>query len=245
MRKQDYLSETVKHIDIKSFDSTRIIDAMRDMSFSSRDAARAADVLNTMINDVDCTIILCIAGSTSAAGCMQIYVDMVRCNMVDSIVASGATVVDMDFFEALGFKHYKGSYCVNDSELRRLYIDRIYDTYIDEEQLQLCDNTVREIADALDKKPYSSRQFLMEMGRYLTQKAVKKDSLVQTAYEKGVPIFCPAFSDSSAGFGLVRHQYENPDSHINIDSVRDFRELTEIKMRSPVSGLFMIGGGVP
>jgi deoxyhypusine synthase len=165
--------------------------------------------------------------------------------MVDAIVASGATIVDMDFFEALGFKHYKGSPYVDDSKLRKLYIDRIYDTYIDEEQLQLCDNTVKQIADSLPAKPYSSRQFLIEMGRHLTKNAVKKDSLVQTAYEKGVPIFCPAFTDSSAGFGLVKHQHERPGSHVTIDSVRDFRELTEIKMRSDISGLFMIGGGVP
>ena len=75
--------------------------------------------------------------------------------------------------------------------------------------------------------------------------AVKKDSLVQAAYENSVPIFCPAFSDSSAGFGLVLHQHENPKSHVSIDSVKDFRELTQIKIKAPTSGLFMIGGGVP
>lgn len=245
MEKKDYLKEPVKHIDIKSFDSTPVIDSMRQMSFSSRDTANAADILNTMLSDPDCAIILCIAGSSSAAGCMQVYVDMVNCNMVDAIVASGATIVDMDFFEALGFKHYKGSPYVDDSKLRELYIDRIYDTYIDEEQLQTCDNTVKQIADSLPARPYSSRQFLIEMGRYLTKNSKKKDSLVQTAYEKGVPIFCPAFTDSSAGFGLVKHQYERPGSHVTIDSVRDFRELTEIKMRSEISGLFMIGGGAP
>ena len=245
MKKEDYLKDTVKHIDIKSIDAVGIIDAMRDMSFSSRDIARAADILNTMINETDCTIILCIAGSSSAAGCMQVYVDMVKCDMVDAIVATGATIVDMDFFEALGFRHYKGSQYVDDTQLRKLYIDRIYDTYIDEEQLQICDDTVRKIADSLEPKPYSSRQFIIEMGKYLTANSVKKDSLVQTAYEKGIPIFCPAFSDSSAGFGLVKHQVENPNSHISIDSVKDFRELTQIKMDSEISGLFMIGGGVP
>ena len=60
-----------------------------------------------------------------------------------------------------------------------------------------------------------------------------------------MPIFCPAFTDSSAGFGLVMHQEKNPKNHITIDSVREFRELTEIKIRSKSSGLFMIGGGVP
>lgn len=245
MKKKDLLKEPVKHVDIKSFDSSDIIEAMKDMSFAARDTAKAAEIFNTMIKDKDCTIILCIAGSTSAAGCMQIYVDMVKSNMVDVIVATGATIVDMDFFEALGYKHYKGSPFVNDNELRELYIDRIYDTFIDEEQLQICDNTVKIIADSLEKRPYSSREFIREMGSYLVKNAKKKDSLVQAAYENNVPIFCPAFSDSSAGFGLVKHQVENIEKHVSIDSVKDFRELTEIKIASVSSGLFIIGGGVP
>ena len=132
-----------------------------------------------------------------------------------------------------------------DNTLRELYIDRIYDTFIDEEQLQTCDNTIKAIADGLEHRPYSSREFIEEMGKYLVANARKKESLVQTAYEHGVPIFCPAFSDSSAGFGLVKHQVENPDAHVSIDSVKDLRELTQIKIKSPVSGLFMVGGGVP
>ena len=245
MNKEDFLKDPVKHIDIKSFDSTEIIEGMKNMSFTARDTARAAEIFNMMIKDEECTIILCVAGSTSAAGCMQIYADMVKHNMVDVIVATGAAIVDMDFFEALGFKHYKGSPFVDDKELRELYIDRIYDTFIDEEQLQVCDNTIKEIADSLAPRPYSSREFIREMGRYLLNNAEKSDSLVQLAYENDVPIFCPAFSDSSAGFGLVKHQVENEENHVSIDSVKDFRELTEIKIKSPVSGLFMIGGGVP
>ncbi len=245
MEKSDFLKDPVKHIDIKSFDSTQIIEAMKDMSFTAGDTAKAAEIFNLMISDDECTIILCIAGSTSAAGCMQIYVDMVKHNMVDVIVATGAAIVDMDFFEALGFKHYKGTPFVNDRKLRELYIDRIYDTFIDEEQLQVCDNTIKEIADSLTPGPYSSREFIKEMGRYLVDNEERPDSLVQTAYEHDVPIFCPAFSDSSAGFGLVSHQVQNEEKHLSIDSVKDFRELTEIKIKSPVSGLFMVGGGVP
>ncbi|MGE5296393.1 MAG: 1,9-bis(guanidino)-5-aza-nonane synthase [Solirubrobacterales bacterium] len=245
MEKKELLRDPIQHVDIKSFDSTPIVDSMRQMSFTARDTARAADIFNLMLQDKDCTIILCIAGSTSAAGCMQIYIDMVRNNMVDAIVATGATIVDMDFFEALGFRHYRGTPAVDDKRLRELYIDRIYDTFIDEEQLQVCDNTIQAIADGLERRPYSSREFIREMGRHLMTHGKKKDSLVKAAYERDVPIFCPAFSDSSAGFGLVKHQVQNPDSHVSIDSVKDFRELTEIKMRSPSSGLFMVGGGVP
>lgn len=245
MKKSDLLKDVVKHIDVKSFDSTPIINAMRDMSFTSRDTAIATDILGMMINEDECSIILTLAGSTSAAGCMQVYVDMVKANMIDAIVATGASIVDMDFFEALGYKHYKGSPFVDDNQLRDLYIDRIYDTYIDEEELQACDKTIKEIADSLERRPYSSREFIREMGKYLTANSKKKDSLVQVCYENNVPIFCPAFTDSSAGFGLVLHQWENPEKHMSIDSVKDFLELTKIKMEAPTTGLFMIGGGVP
>ncbi|MCX6234178.1 MAG: deoxyhypusine synthase [Bacteroidetes bacterium] len=243
--KKFFLKETIKHIDIKSFDATPIIVAMRDMGFSSRDTASAADIFERMLDDKDCTVILTLAGSTSAAGCMQVYVDLVKNNMIDVIVATGASIVDMDFFEALGFKHYKGSPFVNDKTLRELYIDRIYDTYIDEEELQMCDSAIQKIAEVLEPKPYSSREFIREMGRFLVRYSKKKDSLVQAAFENNVPIFCPAFIDSSAGFGLVKHQWENPDKHVTIDSVRDFLELTKIKMKAQSTGLFMVGGGVP
>ncbi|MBD3398046.1 deoxyhypusine synthase [Candidatus Micrarchaeota archaeon] len=245
MEKKDYLKEQIKHIDIASFDGTKLIDSMRKMSFSSRDTANAADIFNMMLEKEGCTVMLTLAGSTSAGGCMQVYSDMVRYNMVDAIVATGASIVDMDFLEALGFHHYHGTPYANDSELRKHYIDRIYDTYIDEEELQACDTTIKKIADSLEPRLYSSREFIAEMGKYLQDNAKKKGSLVQLAYEHNVPIFCPAFSDSSAGFGLVMHQAENPEKHVSIDSVRDFHELTQIKIKSPTSGLFMVGGGVP
>ena len=186
-----------------------------------------------------------LAGSTSAAGCMHIYRDLVKYNMVDAIVATGASIIDMDFFEALGFKHYQGSQFQDDTELRKNYIDRIYDTYIDEEELQHCDKVIGEIADSLEPRPYTSREFISELGKYLKKNAKKKGSLIEMSYDYQVPIFCPAFTDSSAGFGLVMHQEKNPKKHMTIDSIREFRELTEIKIKSKGSGLLMIGGGVP
>ncbi len=244
-RKRDLLSKEVEHIDITSFDARNIISSMEKMSFVSRETANAANIFNEMIKDKDCTIFLTLAGSTSAAGCMHIYRDMIKYNMIDAIVATGASVIDMDFFEALGFKHYQGSQFQNDSELRENYIDRIYDTYIDENELQMCDKAIGDIADNLEPKSYTSREFINEIGKYLKSNAKKKGSLIEMAYDNNVPIFCPAFTDSSAGFGLVMHQERNPIKHITIDSIREFRELTEIKIKSKGSGLFMIGGGVP
>ena len=243
--KKTFLEKPVEHIDITSFDARKIIDSMDKMSFTSRDTAKASGIFNEMLSDKNCTTFLTLAGSTSAAGCMKIYSDMIKYKMIDVVVATGASIIDMDFFEALGFKHYQGSQFQDDTQLRENYIDRIYDTYIDEEELQACDKTICDIANTLKPKTYTSREFILELGKYLKSNAKKKGSLIEVAYDNNVPIFCPAFTDSSAGFGLVMHQEKNPDKHITIDSIREFRELTEIKLKSKQSGLLMIGGGVP
>ncbi|MBX3561733.1 MAG: deoxyhypusine synthase [Sphingomonas sp.] len=247
-RKAELLATQVEHIDIKSFDARPIVESMRKMSFSSRDLGRATDIYNQMLADKDCSVILVIAGSTSAGGCMDLYADLLANNMIDAVVATGATIVDMDFLEALGFKHYQANEVPDDDTLRSLYIDRIYDTYIDEEQLQHVDHTIFEIAETLEPKAYSSRAFIREMGRYLQTHGKKDNSLVKLAFEHDVPIFCPAFTDSSAGFGLVKHQVDAMKAgkpYLTIDSIADFRELTDIKIKAGTTGLLMIGGGVP
>ncbi|OGR67309.1 MAG: deoxyhypusine synthase [Elusimicrobia bacterium GWC2_61_19] len=246
MKKADYLGEVVKHIEISKHNVVPLVDAMNDMAFSARDLARAARIYNLMLADKNCSVILTLAGSLFSAGLKKVVVDLVRHNMVDAIVSTGAVIVDQDFFEALGFKHYKGASCgVDDNELRRLHIDRIYDTFIDEDELRVCDDTTRRIADALEPRPYSSREFIEEMGKYLSKHARNKDSVVLAAYEARVPIFVPAFSDCSAGFGMVAHQWNNPARHMSLDSARDFLELTKVKIEARDTGLLMIGGGVP
>jgi len=243
--KKELLKRPVKHIDITSFDARPIIDQMDHMSFTSRDLARATEIFNMMLKDKKCSNILTLAGSTSAGGCMKVYADMIKFGMIDAIVATGASIVDMDFFEALGFKHYQGTPFVDDQFLRKNYIDRIYDTYIDEKDLQNCDNVIFKIANTLEARPYSSREFIWEMGKYLKKHSKKKESLIELCYDHNVPIFCPAFTDSSAGFGLVLHQVKNTKKHMTIDSIADFRELTDIKIKAGTTGLLMVGGGVP
>lgn len=249
MEKKDYLKSTINHIDIKQHNVVPLVDAMYDMAFQARNLANGAKIFNMMQEDKDCVVYLTLAGSLISAGLKKVVVDMVKNNMIDAIVSTGANIVDQDFFEALGFRHYKGTQFVNDNELRELMIDRIYDTYIDEEDLRNCDETIGKIANSLPHRPYSSREFIIEMGKYLENNnqfaASREDSIVYQCYKKGVPIFCPAFSDCSAGFGLVHHQWNNPESHVTIDSAKDFLEITKIKIEKKISGIFMIGGGVP
>jgi len=245
--KKDFLKETIQHIDIKEHNVVAFVDAMEKMAFSARDLNRAANIYDRMLKDKECGIILTLAGSIFSAGLKRVVYDLLENNMVDAIVSTGALMVDQDFFEALGFKHYIGTPFSDDNLLRDLHIDRIYDTYIDEDELRVCDETTAKIFDSLEPKPYSSRELLWEFGKYLEQNGGPKvnDSVIYTAYKKNVPIFVPAFSDCSAGFGFVMHQTKFPEKHVSIDSAKDFLELTKIKLFSKETGIFMIGGGVP
>jgi deoxyhypusine synthase len=242
--KGDYLQREIRHIDIKQHDVTKMIDAFSSMAFQARNLYRACAIYDQMLRDTDCSVILTLAGSLFSAGLKEVVVDMVENNMVDAIVSTGAIMVDQDFFEALGFKHYIGTPFVDDDELQRLHIDRIYDTFIDEDELRICDETVGKIADSLEPRPYSSREFIIEMGRYLDKHHPKARSVILSSYRKGVPIFVPAFSDCSAGFGLIEHQTRN-ERHVSIDSAKDFLELTRLKLLANETGLLMVGGGVP
>lgn len=245
--KKDFLKEVIKHIDIKKHNVVPIVDAFEHMAFSSRDLNRASKIYDTMLRDKDCTIILTLAGSIFSAGLKKVVFDLVMNNMVDVIVSTGAIMVDQDFFEALGFKHYIGTPNSDDNLLRELHIDRIYDTFIDEDELRICDETCAKIFNNLEPRPYSSRELLWEFGKYLENNGGPKvdDSVIWACYKKNIPIFVPAFSDCSAGFGFIIHQTENPDKHVSIDSAKDFLELTKIKLESKETGIFMTGGGVP
>ncbi len=252
--KRKFLSDTIEHMDVTAMPGiVPLVDSMAKLAFSSRDLNRAASIYDRMLRDDGCGVILTLAGSMVSAGMKKIFVDMVRNNMVDGIVSTGANIVDQDFFEALGFKHYianeelkSGLY---DTQLREHAIDRIYDTLIDEEELRVCDETTQRIFEELEPRPYSSRELIRAMGEYLERSGGPKceSSLVYECYKRDVPIFCPAFSDCSAGFGLVAHAAaKGPDAaKVTWDGGKDFYELTQLKMKSIDTGLFMIGGGVP
>jgi deoxyhypusine synthase len=253
--KQELLNNPIQHIDIKQHNVVALVDAMQQMAYSSRDLARAASIYERMLRDQECGVILCLAGSLISAGLKQIFIDLIRNHMVDAIVSTGANIVDQDFFEALGFKHWIADDLLKqgteDATLRELMIDRIYDTLIDEEELRICDETTEKIANSLEPRPHSSREFIKAMGAYLEKegKIPAKggvDSMVYAAYQNDVPIFVPAFSDCSAGFGLVAHQHARQNKpKVSIDSAKDFYELTQLKIANPTTGLLMIGGGVP
>lgn len=251
--KRELLAKTVEHIDITTFDARPIIDAYERMSFQSRNLAQAARIYNMMLADAECGVILTLAGSLISAGLKKAILTLVENNMVDMIVSTGANIVDQDFFEGLGFRHYiaPGSVeapPVDDVTLRELMIDRITDTYIDEEELRVCDDTTKAIFDSMEPGAYSSRELIDAMGAYLAKNHPGAESIVLACHRRRIPIFVPAFSDCSAGFGIVMHQTERAAAGqpcVTFDSGKDFRELTLLKLALKDTGLLMLGGGVP
>jgi deoxyhypusine synthase len=208
-----------------------------------------------MLKDKDCAVVLTLAGSLVSAGLKKALITLIENNCIDAIVSTGANIVDQDFFEGLGFKHYIAPGSpeappVDDMTLRNMMIDRIYDTYINEDDLRACDHATYEIFNEFAPGAYSSREFIEAMGAYLANnpKFARNQSIVKTCYQKRVPIFVPAFSDCSAGFGIVLQQTEAIEEgrgQVAIDSGKDFRELTDIKLMCKDTGLLMLGGGVP
>src|ERR1700735_4269858 len=192
--KKQLLDRPIQHLDIKQHNVVPLVDAMQHMAYSARDTARPArsprpppSIYDMRLRDTDGGVILCLAGSLISAGLQKIFVDLIRNNMVDAIVSTGANIVDQDFFEALGFNHYiagdEYKYGAGDADLRELMIDRIYDTFIDEEELRICDETTHQITNSLEPRPHSSREFIREMGAYLakngkTPEAGGRDSIV-------------------------------------------------------------------
>ena len=251
--KKQLLSRPVKHIDITAFDGRLIIDGYREMAYSARTLAKAADIYSMMLRDAGCAVIVTLAGSLVSAGLKRALITLVENNMVDAIVSTGANIVDQDFFEGLGYKHYIAPGSpeappVDDMTLRDLMIDRIYDTYIDEDDLRACDAATHEIFNYFAPGAYSSREFIEAMGAYLVKHHGRNESIVKSCYQKRVPIFVPAFSDCSAGFGIVLQQTEAIEQgrgQVAFDSGKDFRELTDIKLACKETGLLMLGGGVP
>jgi deoxyhypusine synthase len=253
--KKELLSRPIEHIDVTAFDARPVIDSFRVMAYTSRTLANAADIYSMMLKDKECAVVVTLAGSLISAGLKDALITMVENNMIDAIVSTGANIVDQDFFEGLGFKHYIAPGSpeappVDDMTLRNMMIDRIYDTYINEDDLRACDHATYEIFNAFAPGAYSSREFIEAMGAYLANnpRYAKNKSIVKTCFQKRVPIFVPAFSDCSAGFGVVLQQTEAIEEgrgQVAIDSGKVFRELTDIKLACKDTGLLMLGGGVP
>jgi deoxyhypusine synthase len=244
-RKSELLSEEIQSIDLEEIKTiSDLVKSFAGASIQARNIAKCANILKDMLQDEQRpTIIMGLSGALIAGGLRKVIRDMIKYNMVDVIVSTGA-IIYQDVYQARGYKHYKGSQNANDKELRDLFIDRIYDTYVDEAKFWDTDTWIGRFADTLQPRNYSSREFLELLATQIND----ENSILYTARKHNIPIFCPALNDSSIGIGLTEHYHrmiKNNKPHIAIDSIRDNYELTQIVVNSPGTSAIYIGGGVP
>jgi deoxyhypusine synthase len=245
-RKKELLGRPTTAIKVdKTTTVSQLLDSYREASFQARALGKAAAVFEGMLRDKQRpTIFLGMAGSLIAAGMRQVIVDLIEENMVDVVVSTGA-IISQDFYQVRGGRHYHGHPDADDKELRDLYIDRLYDTFIDEEKYWATDLAISKFADALSGQSLSSRQFLALLAE---QAAHDKGSILGACARRGIPLFVPALNDSSIGIGLTEHYHrakKEGREPFRISSIADNYELTQIVVQSPATSALYISGGVP
>jgi deoxyhypusine synthase len=211
-------------------------------SIQARNLGRALDVWENALTDPKRpTIFLGLSGPLIAAGLRKVLRDAIDWGLVDVVVSTGA-VLYQDIYQTIGGRHWVGSPSADDVKLRELYLDRIYDTYVDELKFEETDRAIGAITEKFPARPASSREFL----QFLGEKFDDDDSIVATAARRGVPVFSPALIDSSIGIGLTLHYQRNRGKpRFMLDAVRDNYELVQILGHSPRTGVIYIGGGTP
>lgn len=243
--KKRILSKEVKSVNLEKTRSVAdLVAAFEGMSVQARNIGLCAKVYENALRDPDRpTIFLGLAGPLIAGGLRKTIRDMIEFGIVDVVVSTGA-ILYQDIYQARGHKHYVGSPDVDDEVLHDLLINRIYDTYVDDEKFADTDEWVSRLADRLEPRTYSTREFLYLLSGELND----KNSILVTAKKHGVPIFCPAMNDSSIGIGLTEHYRRKALKHekmVMIDAIRDNYELTQIVVKSKKTAGIYVAGGVP
>ena len=235
----------IEHLDLEKVRNLAdLLDGYRKISFQARTLGQCAAILEKAMLDPECTVFFGAAGALIPGGLRKVLRDLVEFGLVDVVVTTGA-IAYHDFYEAHGYRHYMSSPDADDILLREHMLDRVYDTLADESLFRECDDEISAMADALEPRAYSSREFLGMMG---ARAAKDPNSLVGACYRRGVPYFVPALNDSSIGIAITKHYRDRRKAGkpmIHIDAIKDNYEITQIKVKSPRTGVFYVGGGTP
>jgi deoxyhypusine synthase len=218
-----------------------ILSRMEKISFQGRSLASARRIWERMLAG-DCTIFLGLAGALSAGGLRLVIAHLIEHRYVDCVVSTGANLYH-DLHETRGRRHYIGSPLENDAQLQQERVDRVYDTYASETEFVDNDEWIAEFGLTLDRRPYSSREFLYLLGRHLWE-ATRGDGILTAAYRANVPVYCPAIADSSLGMSLSQARHADPSAG-QVDVIGDVIESANIVIRHPRTASIVLGGGTP
>lgn len=236
-----YFVEPLKAIEVKEKTISQLLKEMSDTGFQGRKLGEVVDIWEKMIKDNNTTIIMGIAGSLSIAGQWKIINWLIENRYIDVLVPTGANISE-DIVDAMGHPYWKGSHTVNDADLLEYDINRYYDVFgSDNEYTDMINLTTDFILTLKENHPYSSREFLFLFGKWLSKKNIK--SIVATAVENKVPVFCPAIVDSTYGDASLLAKAQN--FNLVLDQAQDFREFMGLAGKVEDIGVIYIGGGVP
>lgn len=237
---------------------SELTDDMLKTGFQGRKVAEVVEVWSKMLRRKNIVIWFGLSGAMIPAGMRKIVSYLIQRRMIDVIVSTGANLYH-DYFESMGGKHYVGSHLIDDVALRKKRVDRIYDVFADEDKFYESDLWIERVFSRTLKDHYyhSSREVLSLLGKALDKAAKDKNSVLINAYRQGVPIFCPAFGDSSIGFSMMFANRRKNTLKVNgktvnlrkkrivVDGLKDVDESAKITEKSKETGVIYIGGGVP
>ena len=240
---------------IHDFDD--MLRAMSKTAFGGRNVGDAADALEAMITDPDCSVIMTLSGAMTVAKMNLVITEMVERGWVQAIVSTGALITH-GLVELAGMVHYKAEGAVDDEELYEKGYNRVYDTYEMEKNLNDLAGILRDVFDGMPRgERFGSHELLARIGAFLAKPG--KRGILASAYRFGVPVYIPAFIDSELALDVAtwlvgRDLKENPDLDVadaianmrsDFDPFRDLAHYVRIITGSPSLGIFTIGGGAP
>jgi len=225
-----------------------LVRAMAKTAFTGRQLGEAADVLEAMARDEECFVVMTLAGAMTVAKQSLIIAELIDRGIVNAIVSTGALMAH-GLVEATGLSHFRYNPEVSDEELYEQGYNRVYDTLEPERNLDDVEEVMAEILNNWDhNEVLCSYKLNHAIGEHLTKRSKEERGILKSAYEKGVPVFVPAFTDSELGldFALNNRIRESTGRHkLRFDPFEDLEHFAATLLRQKRLGIFTIGGGVP
>ncbi len=231
------LDRPIRHAKItRDMTVSQLVSSLSGAAFGAGRLCEAVDIYRDMVSDRECTKFFGLAGAMVPAGMRQIVSDMIRDEEINILVSTGANLVH-DIIESIGLHHYKGTDTADDVELKHSSINRIYDVFLPEEHFAGLEEKLQPIFRELPDK-LSISEFLSHIGGKLDD----DNSILKSAYDMGIPVYCPAIQDSIIGLQAWLYRQTNP---LNVDVFADMKGLIDRCYEAKRSGVFIVGGGVP
>jgi deoxyhypusine synthase len=241
-RKSRFLRKPVEPFTVAAgLTADELLTRMERISFQGRNLATARRIWERMLTS-DVTIFLGAAGALSAGGMRLILAHLIEHRYIDVLVSTGANLYH-DLHETRGRRHFIGSPTLDDAALAAERIDRVYDTLASEDEFCRNDEWIAAFVLKLERRPYTSREFLFKLGEHLWKETDNR-GILTAAYRANVPIFCPAIADSSIGMGLSQARHRDQTAG-QIDVIGDIIESANIVIRRPSTASIVLGGGTP